>query len=192
MQPSTKPREALEKARAAAQALGTATSLAQVEERWKDYLFCLERVWNKAEAHFSRSPKWQGWQGTYVKQRRLDPLLVYLTKARDTEEHSIEPITEITHGGVGIKPADPERGAYFHKIELTNSVLTVQADDPIVIDYILPSLRLLPVTIRGRTYPVPKQHLGAAVDPSNIAAVASSGLKYYGDFLDSADRFFGP
>lgn len=70
MQHSDAPFVELERARRAAEAMRQTQSLEDLEEQWKEYLRRLERVWNKAENHFRKSPKWHSWNGRFKRCAR--------------------------------------------------------------------------------------------------------------------------
>ena len=50
--------------------------------------------------------------------------------------------------------------------------------------------RLLPVVNRGRTYPVPKSHLGRTINPEDVLAAAHAGWAFYASVLDQAEPSF--
>ena len=74
MEQSSHAQEELAYARIAFDALSRTASLAEIASNWKELLRRLERLWNKADAHFSHSPNWSGWKGRFEKPRATDPL----------------------------------------------------------------------------------------------------------------------
>jgi hypothetical protein len=189
MQASAKPREEFQKAREAFERMRNAKSFAEFEESWKEYLRRIDRIWNKAEAHFHRSPKWVGWAGKFVALRTKDELLSYLMQARNADEHSISDIAERQAGSTMINAADPGRPLYIRKLEMSGGKMFLDADNAVVI--VVPErVKLLPVTNRQKTYSPPTKHLGSDLDANNVLDVAERGLRFYEDFLEKAEAFF--
>lgn len=191
MQYSDKPLRELKQAKDALASMDAAKTVSDLEALWKRFLHQLERTWNKAEAHYSRSPKWSGWHGKYAQARKKDELLVYLTKARDADEHGIEDISQKEMGSIGIGPAEPT-GTFSLSVRVDEhgQIQVKEASGPVKIDVIPARVRLLPVTTRGRTYDVPENHLGKPINSSNLSELAQMALAFYEDFLAAADRFF--
>ncbi|MGA4049093.1 hypothetical protein ACI2VH_16790 [Ralstonia nicotianae] len=189
MQHSEQPYAELAKARAAIEAMRSAKALDEFEEHWKEFLGRIERVWNKALSHFGKSPKWNGWKGKTEKLRRTDSLLSYLINARGTDEHTVNEIVGREPGGIGINPAEGN-GLYIERMTINNGQIRIQSPQRIRVDFIPARTTLLPVTNRGRTYPVPTSHLGMPVDPRNVISVAEAGAQFYQEFLSAAEAFF--
>jgi hypothetical protein len=189
MQHSDQPFIELERAEAAIAAMRDAGNLNDFEEHWKQYLHRVERVWNKARAHYGRSPKWLGWASKYEQARKSDPLLCYLINARGAEEHSVNEIVGREPGGVGINAAE---GTSLHikRIEQRDGKLVIESDQPLKIDFIAARTTLVPVTNRGRVYPVPSSHLGQQIDPKAVPNLAELATTYYRTALAAAEQFF--
>lgn len=189
MQHSEQPSLELTKARAAVEGMRNAKALDEFEEAWKEFLGRLERVWNKGVSHFGKSPKWNGWKGQFECLRKTDPLLSYLVNARGADEHTVNEIVGREPGGIGINPA--EGGSlYIEHMEINNGNIFIKSPQKIKIDFLPGRTTLLPVTNRGRVYPVPTSHLGNPLDPTNVIGVADSGAKFYEHFLVKAEEFF--
>ena len=189
MQPSPKPKEELAKAATAIEAMEKSHSLVELEEHWKDFLGRIERVWFKAQAHYGKSPKWNGWKGIYEGQRSSDPLLSYLRSARGADEHTIAEIVESQPGSMTILPGSTGSGT-IRNLRIESGVVSAETTGTIKLEFKPDRIRLLPVTNRGVTYTVPTSHLGAAVDPDNVVAIAKAGVVYYEKLLHAADKFF--
>jgi hypothetical protein len=189
MQHSEQPSLELSRARAAIETMRNAKTFDQFEECWKEFLGRLERVWNKGFNHFGKSPKWNGWKGKFEGLRKTDPLLSYLINARGADEHTINEIVGREPGGIGINPAEGNN-LYIEHMEINNGNIFIKSPQKIKIDFFPARTTLLPVTNRGRTYPVPTTHLGNAVDPINVIAVAEAGAQFYEHFLSQAEEFF--
>lgn len=192
MQYSDKPKQELQKARDARDLLEGAGTLPFIEEQWKEYLRRLERAWNKLEGHYSRSPKWSGWQSRIVALRRTDPLLAYLKNARDVEEHSVVDITQTDEGELHINAAEPGGKLHIKKLVIGagGQVEYFEAGSPFKMEHTGPKVRLVPVKNRSRTYDPPNRHLGQPIDNGNLVAVMEAGLAFYEKALADAEAFF--
>lgn len=158
-------RAELDHARAALGAMESSHDLDAFERSWKEFLHRIERVWNKSEAHFKRSPKWNGWKGTHETLRRTDSLLSYLVNARGAEEHTVEPITERTGSQLSFQ-AGPTGSALIRRIAITKEgQLLVDGEGSLEVSFSPERIRLLPILNRGRSYAVPSQHLGKGISP---------------------------
>lgn len=188
MRHSDQPFQELARAKEALAIMKASQSVEQFEEQWKEFLRRLERSWNKAHAHFGKSPKWNGWQGRIDNLRRTDPLLSYLVNARGAEEHTVNEITSRHVGDFGINPAEGN-SLHIKRMEFGNGRVLIQSPQEIKIEFLPARMTLLPVVNRGRTYGLPTSHLGARVDPSNVIAVAQSALTFYEKTLNEAEAF---
>jgi hypothetical protein len=170
--------------------LATATSPADFDESWQQFLGHLERVWNKCQNHFSKSPKWNGWRGRYEKQRRTDPLLSYLTNARGAHEHTVADITDKKPGSIGIG-AGPSGSVHIKHLQIGPAGRIKGDWDGDLAITVLPG-RVDPaaVTNRGRTYAVPTSHLGFPLADSSALTLAQHGLAYYQQLVTEAEKFF--
>jgi hypothetical protein len=191
LQHSDKPRKEFSQAREFYDAMKVASSMPELEQAWIHYLRQLDRVWDKAKAHYSRSPKWHSWNGKYRNSRQKDPLICYLVQARNVEAHAIEEITEKRDSFTGIGPA-------IHGQAMTATIMVgargevayFKSDVPARIEFSPARVILLPVTNHNVTYQPPKSHLGKPVDPNDIIAIAGYGLEFYDDFLRAAEEYF--
>jgi hypothetical protein len=192
MQPLIKPWEQLQKAIKNIEGMELANSLDEYEESWTDFLHNLERAWNKATNHLSKSPKFQGWnrRGQVESLRRTDSLLAYLINARGAEEHSIEDITTREAGGFGINPAF---GNTLHlksiKTDGTGNV-SIESDQPYKITFFSSSIKLLPVINRGRKYEVPASHLGKLLSTNKPIELAKIAVEFYQGYFKEAESHF--
>lgn len=189
MQRCDQPALELARARVAAQKMATAVSLDEYEENWKEFLRRIERCWNKAHAHYGKSPKWNGWNGPIDKLRRTDQLLSYLVNARGAEEHTVNEITTRHPGGIGINPAEGD-SLYIERLEMSGGTLSINSPQKLNIAFTQARMGLVPVTNRGRTYATPTSHLGQSVDPHDVRTVANMALDFYEQALRDAEAFF--
>ena len=189
MQHSDQPLVELSRASQAIQAMRAANSLAEFEEQWKQFLHRAERVWNKMLGHFGRSPKWHGWASKHEHLRKTDPLLSYLINARGAEEHTVSEIVSRSPSGIGINPAEGN-SLYIKKIEQRGGNLIIESPQALKIEFIPARVGVLPVSNRGRMYPIPNSHLGRPIDPAAVVELAQFAHDYYQSALQSAEAFF--
>jgi len=183
----------LEKTKSRLLEMQTAASLADLEEAWTSLVHDLDRLWNKAHSHYGKSPKWSGWVGRFTAVRRKDSLLSYLMHARNTDEHTVSPITERTGGSVVSNPKDRSRPMFIKSAVITSNSIKIEGDN-IVTTFRPGRVALLPVVDReGRAHAVPTQHLGAPMDPSNVLEAARLAVSWYARLIAEAEEFFcGP
>ena len=148
MQRPVHAREEFEYARAAVDSLCRAESLVEATSHWKEVLRRLERLWHKADAHFSRSPKWNGWKGRFEKLRSNDPLLLYLRFARGAEEHAIVPIVEEQLERIGFEGKSGE--PFITCVSLEDNVLAFGVGPAVKVTVEPAHLRPEPVFYRSR------------------------------------------
>lgn len=190
MQRSPAPKVELDKALKSIIEMESAKSLDDFEESWKSYLFRLERCFNKAQAHYKKSPKWDAWWGTYKRLRASDDLLAYLVNARGAEEHSVEEIVGRDGGGIGIKAADGN-SVHIESMSIDGrGNIHIRSPQTLRIDFIPEKMTLLPVLNRGRVYAAPLSHLGKPINPGDVCANARLAHSFYAEFLLSAEQYF--
>ncbi len=95
MQPPEKPfRKALQDLDGAKLALArmvTARNLDAREHEWRAFLNCIDKVLEKlTRGYKGTGGQLEPWLGSQVSAQRQDPLLLYLAKARDAEQHTIQ------------------------------------------------------------------------------------------------------
>ncbi len=123
------------------------------------------------------------------KKAAKDPLLAYLQEARNTNEHTTEPIAARFPGGVNVEAggqlslqivSDPERKLGFRLEPIVSPGITV----------VPPHAKLVAVKSRfGAIFAPPTQHLGKTLTDISPAAAGALALTYYADLIDEATRF---
>lgn len=117
-------------------------SFHQYDIAWRDFLQSIDRAWNKVVAKCQNEKKWPALKSKYEKIRKEDPLLKYISQARNVSEHTISDV---------IKDWDPN-------LKATSGVGSIHLswanfDRP-----------LLPVINRGTIFNPPKKHLSKSMD----------------------------
>lgn len=189
MQHSDQPNRELDLARDSLEQLKAATSIDEAEECWKEFLSRIERCWNKATAHFKKSPKWNSWHGKYVNLRKKDELLCYLVNARGADEHTTENITQIQRAHHHID-AGPNKEHLLRWEPQPDGKIVVELGPGATITTSPATMTLLAVVNRGVCYKVPTTHIGAPLDGSSAITIAEAALGFYKIFLDEAERYF--
>lgn len=189
MHHSEQPFIELERARKAIADMRQAGSLEDLEECWKEYLRRLERIWSKSVSHFGKSPKWNGWQGPYLKLRKNDPLLSYFINARGAEEHTVAEITTRSPGSFSVKN-DGNGTTRIDRLSIVNGKVVEISGTGFYAEFVPERVKLLPITNRGVRHPVPTEHLSRPVDPENLLEIAEKGVEFYATFLAQAEAFF--
>lgn len=192
MQYSDKPAKELKLAKDLLDQMKLANDLQQLEEFWKRFLHHLDRVWNKAENHYRKSPKWDNWRGKFISQRRQDPLLSYLINARNVDEHSISEISQVQHGSLRINPINKGGSLKIDRLEfsINGKGFDIKSTSPLDIVFQPAMVRLLPVENRGKIYNPPTAHLGHPIDPNDLLGAARAGIEFYENFLSKSDAYF--
>jgi len=182
-------RKELIAARAALEQMRRAASFTAFESSWQDCLTRIERSWNKSKGAFADS-NYQPWRGSHESVRKSDPLLRYLSHARDADEHTVADTLGHEPGSIGINPASGN-SLYIESLTVRDGVMSIRSPQPIAITIQPGRVKLLPAKSRGVTYDPPSTHLGGALDRSDPDHVAERGVEYYERFLDEAEMRFG-
>jgi hypothetical protein len=172
----------LNRARAARDALLSSRDLYAAADHWSDLLHRLDRFWNRFNAHFKRSPRWNRWSAGCKVEVTRDPLLQYLSKARDADHHTIGNVIAVEGGTLKV---DAGGRVILKHTATPNTWEVIHTSGAVVFD---PSkLVLKPATTRGVTYDVPRHHLGSPVDPNDAALIASLAINYFAALLARAE-----
>jgi hypothetical protein len=172
----------LDRARAAREALLASSDLHAAADHWRDLLHRLDRFWNRFNAHFNRSPRWNGWSAGCKAEVKRDPLLLYLSKARDADHHTIGDVIAVEGGALKVEAG----GRVILKHAATpNTWDVIQASGAVVFD--AAKLVLKPATNYRVTYDVPRHHLGRPVDPNDVALIADLAINYFALLLARAE-----
>jgi len=179
--------EAMAKAEGFVLQMKQAKNLRQFEDAWKDYLGALQRTWNKlgseakkiARVHAGTPAAAQVGPALKAISRTIndDPLLNYLKHARDSDEHTVEPIT--TNVGATLTVTAIQRPVHVRGILVVGDQLVPDADGPLSTAFSPARMILLQVLDkRGRRTDVPTTHLGKPVSYEDVVAVAQLGLEF--------------
>jgi hypothetical protein len=153
--------------------------LMEFKSNWLNFLIYLERVWNKSEEEYTKFPNFQPWQGKYIRERKKDSLLKYLKHARDTDQHSIQPIT--TEKGYEVEIISPSNRFTFKEGESIR----------IEVDLKEPRIENESFINRDGHYEPPIEHLGKKIsNPNDPIEIAELGFQYYEEYLKEIQAKF--
>jgi hypothetical protein len=154
------------KAQKALAAFKAATTFAEAEEAWTDFLIAASAVYSKLEQGAKGHPKSEPWYGKKKKERRDDPLLRYIHHARNSNEHGIERVVGTTppnYDGTGKPLKFNER--YPVKFKVHDPVTKQQIGDEMEGVFAGPTLKPIRVYDRkhGDYFDPPEMHMGAEI-----------------------------
>jgi hypothetical protein len=180
----------LEAAKRSLNAMKTASTFEVFDEEWRDFLNCLEKVWNKTERSCQHvRNKFEPWQGKYSALRRKDMLLRYLKQARDADNHSIQEVDELKPGHTAMNFVNPEGGHVKH-MELRGSEIVHYEGDPMIVTHHPPTIEAVRIKNSGNWYNPPTTHLDQKVESIHPVVLAELGFKFYDEFLKEAEKIF--
>ncbi len=185
----TNSRKELEASRRALKRMKDANNFSDFEEVWQDLLARLEKCWNKTKGAFDDGG-FAPWRGRHDERRSTDPLLRYLTQARNAEEHTVRETLESIPSRV-LVGAPPGEAMYLGHMEVNNGTFKVSPDSSVRIQFIPEGARLVPAVNRGVPYLPPTEHFGKKLDNADPMTVAELGIQYYEQFLEEATKRFG-
>ena len=181
-------KERLDQAREAVTGLHKPTTFSQTRRDWLAFLIAANGVYQKLEKGAKTYHKSREWYRKLKELRKTDELLRYVYRARNAEEHGLDPSVqfnapklEIANRNSKVAPENKGKQIVIHTNE------DKEKDDPR-----RPSFRVtLPdklhlVTVKddrfGDEFPVPSYHLGKKLESGPIAAVCDMVI----EFLDAA------
>ena len=172
-----------------------ASSVVEFEEEWRDFLGCLEKVWNKTErcCEVVRS-QFQPWQGTYTRLRRKDMLVRYLKQARDADNHSIQEVIEYTPPSrqIIVGGSTDGKSTAFYGLVVAGDKVLYEGTTPIHIKTTAERVVAVRVKNNGEWHNPPTSHLGKPVPDAHPLTIAKLGLEFYQNFLEEVEAKFFP
>src|SRR3546814_508027 len=180
-------------------------------DAWYIVLHAAKGIYTMLEQGSKPTPQGRQWFGGKNQERKDDPLLRYVTEARNDDEHGIEPITEYAPATLALGVKTPtssgkmidEYGNVFMNCgtayRVTGASGPVKVPQlrsldgkPIENRFTPPTARLINVRDRaGRVYTPPRSHLGVSIEPTP-PIVADLMVKYLTGLLAEAWGFCKP
>lgn len=183
----------LEKSKKNFEAMKNSKTLEEYEENWRDFVTNLEKVWIKSEREcIEFKNKFQPWQGNFIKERRIDPLLKYVKNARDVETHSIQEIVEKRKGYTTINPLDNKKTLEIKNLVIENGKISfIESSQPLIVEQHSAKIIAIPFTNQGTVYLPPEFHRGLRLkNKSNPIEIAELALEYYENYLNEIEKNF--
>lgn len=168
--------------------MAAASSISEYEASWQDFLYRLERFWERTKLRYQKESWFSGCYGSFAKLRRGDPLLKYLKQARNAETHSIQ---GTVNSPMNIVLRD-KLGRPFTirdlRVKFENKVLTVSLDThELLLDIDTYIRRDAPHVARFKSRKdwinPPKSHLGNRIETGDPVVIGKLGLDFARSFL---------
>lgn len=180
----------IEKAKEALESMKNANDPKTFDSEWKDLLGRLTRMWNKTQAVLKGDPRFTNSPSAKMiqKARKSDPLIRYLAQARDTEEHSADPITGELAAGLEGRFEFPDGN--WATIRSPEIVLPDGTKIPLGfaghshVRFAPAEVFAKPVTNRGVTYDVPTSHAGGPLLSHDLVHFGFLAIRFYESALD--------
>jgi hypothetical protein len=171
-----------------------ARSYREFESAWTPMLVALNNIYAALEQGAKDNTRSRPWFGRKKYERRCDPLLQYLHQARDADEHSLAPVTQLKHGSVGIGAVG---SVYIKRLQIDSSEDGTRVEletgpgstGKPIISVTPATARLVAVTSRGVTYDPPDLHQDKKLEDGSPIAVARLGLAYHELLIEEAKTF---
>lgn len=162
---------------------------------WYSFLTAYKNVYSTLEQGAKASAKSRQWFGAKKQARKSDPMLQYLFQARDSDEHSLENVTELYHGHTSIGVSKPGYSDFmeFSEVKIRNSSITIENatsldGKPILIERIGPHVRLRSVAGRGNiVYQPPTQHKGQKLANNLPITIGKLAIIYLDELIQEAE-----
>lgn len=157
------------------------------ETNWRNYLNHIEKCIEKIEV--ATTPirgAFSSAMADEIKIRNSDQLLIYIKQARNADNHSIQDLSKLTPGGVGINPLIGN-SLFIKKMTIDNDVIHYDGD-PITITFYPSKIEVIEITNRGKKFPPPTTHIGATVSSKDPLFIAESGINFYRNFIKKIEQ----
>lgn len=174
--------------------MGAASNFAEFEDAWNEVLSALEKIWQRAKiacnANRTMLEDWRKEQETF---RDADPLLRYLSQARQTDQHTVHEAMEFQPGQTQIgfvsKPGDT---VFIENLVINDGQIHYKGSHPLRVTNRQPQIVLLPVSDRRGTYPPPVEHLGVPLSRRDPVAIADLARQHYAHMLNELEGLISP
>lgn len=194
-------------------ALEAATDYQTFADHWYSFLCAAKGIYTTLEQGAKATPQARQWFGAKNQTRKDDPLLRYVTEARNDDEHGLEESTEIQPSSLKIGVAEPGElriyGDQYGNIsvgaevafEFTNvaptgpefPVITALDGMPMRSAFTPARIILKPVHDRKNTpYLPPTTHLGRNLAGDSPMEVARLATEYLKALIEEAEGFCKP
>ncbi|EGG92916.1 hypothetical protein IMCC1989_2179 [gamma proteobacterium IMCC1989] len=180
----------LRSAKRSIEAMISADSLEIFEEEWRDYLNCIEQLWNKVERSCQhKRSQFEPWQGQFKRLRKKDMLLRYLKQARHAHNHSIQEVMEAKPASKSINFAGG-KGGYIKSLKFESGNITHYEGDPLEVIDRPKRYAAIKVKNEGKWYNPPASHLDKKFISDSALDIAIAGLAFYECYISQVEEQF--
>ena len=177
-------------AKKAVDELETCTNFDAFNDIWYVFLVSAKNIYTVLKQGAKITPQCRQWFGARNQERLSDPLLRYITEARNDDEHGLEPMVD-QYGNTYIG-----NGTAVKIIGTNNAFapkLRALDKKPIAIEEVAAHIKLIPVRDRSKsTFDPPSSHLGQPVVDQSPLNVARLMLAYLIGLVKGAEGFRTP
>ncbi len=167
----------------------SAKSFEDYDEAWEDFLSRIENIFKKVQSACSaESAKFNGACSTFKHQKKTDPLLIYLTQARNAFHHGLGKLSEQIPESINYLPTINGASFTYQKDKFGNT--KVSSNSPLLVFRIPSEIIALPCKNRGVTFDPPQIHLGKKLVSKSPIEIAELGLVYYENFILKIEEIF--
>jgi hypothetical protein len=171
-------------------AMKSSTEFELFEEEWRDFLNCIEQLWNKVERSCQHERNtFEPWQGKFKRLRKKDMLLRYLKQARHAHNHSIQEISEIKAASrdINFKNGD---GGYIKNLTMVGGNIVNYEGDPLEVIDRPKRIAAIRINNEGKWYNPPTSHLGKRFISDCALDIALAGFGFYESYLEQVEEKF--
>lgn len=158
------------------------------EAAWQDFLYRLERIWERIVQQYQKEPWFHGLHGPYAILRKKDPLVRYLKQARNAETHTFSgtissPLSVRMRDKFGYPFSIRELSTDFKNGVLTLSINTDELFFEPDIEVSRNEPHLVRFKSRGKWYNPPNAHLGNVLESKDPVIIGKLGLEFSNSFI---------
>lgn len=190
----------LGKAKRALQACRSANSFSQFASDWSDFLIHTGGIVHALEAGSSLTSQGKQWYGGVKRMARADPLVLYMTQARNAEEHSLEGTTKNEPSSISI--GAPGEGVYVKNLTFDQAFMQNPQEQikgrafrhsdgkPPTITQTAGGPALLPVheRLHNMTFRPPSEHMGKPIKDTNPISIGELYVAYIESVISKASE----
>ena len=116
------------------------------------------------------------------KAAKEDELIRYLHMARNTDEHTANPVVRKQPAGISINGSAPGRGLYIRRLEfMRDGSFVLNAPLGATVEAIPPKVEPEILTNRYGEFPLPTSHRGEKLESTDLTTLGKLGLEFYRD-----------
>ncbi|WP_180396165.1 hypothetical protein [Klebsiella pneumoniae] len=166
-------------------------NLDDMEQLWRDCLNHIEKSFTKLlSATTPVKQKFSNIFSTQYQLRKTDKLLVYIKQARDSDNHSIQDISEKKGPAIGINPKHDGDMLHIEKLTFDSQGNILLSSHNAVVEFLPERINVIAVKNRGVEYNPPTSHVGKPFLTRNPVELAKSAIIFYEDWIEASSKHF--